>query len=694
MLNFSVLAACALLQPSAQPYFGQAKELANLLAAESGQKVQLPTGLGRDLVFMDRNGASSAVALSSLASALHSSVLPSKDGLVIERTQEDVAAYHKQRLTIRLGWISAKVKSIEEFRASRHASEVAGAAVLSEIANESSTAELVSRGKVESFGSHYACELLPTETLILSVMEKIGASTLAGVPSGKTQVWEDHPVGGALPLPDESDAMSRWIEQFNRMSQPPLPAASQIGIGRLGMTNTFKGWGEPRKLPAKLRFWARAEDQIISFFLEGFDQDGRQLLFAMVRACPHDSPQFPGAIAKPFLATPAEAVPLSSAEEAALAFRRVNRLEDLPVWFKDPVANDPMKQFVTPYLEQLARQDSKKCFVAEVPDTLYDDVRASCSDHAVNLAAFQATMRDWSQLEEIQSPTSTIWRTCQSPDACSEQANRNALKALTKSVVSSKAVELRSMAKFCYDAGERQTAFCSFWAWALHSSPQISHNDGGCGNDFYRALGAISDQDWSELISGTPKVISTLGVSTVVNQMIEDEYEPVKSIGEIPDLFKHPSELFEASTVGEVKLSFIYREAPFSGVSYARDPQRIDWSEAELPNLIRFVDLRLAPVLKVATSREQFDDYLANSGATLYRAVKQILTARFQLPQGLYFEQRFDGAIHRLGGPVAYGDLSPDQKDQLFDRTCTTALTHIHIATANRHSFGASAAKP
>jgi hypothetical protein len=86
-----------------------------------------------------------------------------------------------------------------------------------------------------------------------------------------------------------------------------------------------------------------------------------------------------------------------------------------------------MNCFVAFALSQLAIQTRNRCFVADVPDSVWTDVAASVHKRQLNLDAVSALMREWSVFERVLDQEGVLWRARESLDGLSNLADRRAL---------------------------------------------------------------------------------------------------------------------------------------------------------------------------------------------------------------------------------------------------------------------------
>jgi hypothetical protein len=327
-----------LVHADAEPRVVSAKDEADIISSRLGITVRVSPKLARDLVFVEPHGAGARIQLDSLAEVLDASLIPTKGGFLIERTPKDLKALRSHRSSTRASWLEKTLKDQDRFRRSVPGSP-APAAVASELAREELAWQDVIHGKANRAGFHFATQLLPAQVLMEQLIGRIGIQNLADTPSYQRRVIEDDPVSGAGPLPAHTDLVDSYLAAMQVYEQArPLPAGQ---LGQMGLSEQFGGWGEPAVRPSKLRLLVASEPAGLILNLEGYDEGGNRVLYAVMTSGPAKDLGSPAAVVREASATPRK-VELSASSRDAQVFGSAMEKAAFPEWFKAPDKVEPL----------------------------------------------------------------------------------------------------------------------------------------------------------------------------------------------------------------------------------------------------------------------------------------------------------------------------------------------------------------
>ncbi len=637
------------------------------LAQELGRRVSVAPTLARNLIFLVRHESKPDEAIADVAKALHASVTQQGETLRITRTQTDKSTFEVTRTAERARWIRHRLETVEIYR-SKHRTDSAGDAVVAEIMRQADVADRLARGLAVP-EANFATELLPSEALLWNLIKRIGVDKVAAVPTWSTIVWEDQPAGGSEPLPNHDDLVNKCLDEFRKLGQPPLSERVRVQLPRLGMTEFFRGWGEERQSPHKLRLMERAEDGLITFSLTGYDRKGAQILFAAEHASPGEILRFPTSIAAPYLKDPKGVwVSLPLVDMSPTKFKRLLPNNPMPDWMLNADKTEPMNLFVADALTKLADLDRSACFTINVSDGIWQDVAGSVVDKRLNVDALKALFKEWSLYEEVRESGSVVWRSRVNIDGSGDQADRRALATLARTVARTGTINLRSMAAFAATAAPHRTALTNIWMYGILDSPAVHQQAGYAQYSIYRLLGGMRQSAWDVLTEGSTITADRAGVSESLRDVIEEEYEPVRGDEAFSDLYQHANELFETESFGETRISFANRSSKVIGI-LNNGIRRPRWGDAAHPGgLLSAGLIRLRGLGKLATTREQFESALVASGAKVALGTRTKITVVVSLPHGLFFSEEGGEEIAPMTDFREFAALTEASRAAIWER--------------------------
>ena len=337
-----------------------------------------------------------------------------------------------------------------------------------------------------------------------------------------------------------------------------------------------------------------------------------------------------------------------------------------PPWFVDPQAHEPLDLFVAEALDALARESPRKCLAAQMSDSMWDDARASVLDGRLNVEAFKAMLAEWSLYERRESSDRIVWLPRGSLDATDQQADRRAMADLADTALRQKVLGLRAVAAYHAHLGAPPTQLAYYWERTLRAAPAIRSFEGDASHAFYSLVGSVPDGFWRRLESGSVASAGEIGVATRLEELLDEDQMPVQSNGIVPDVYRHPRELFpNGSTVG-VPLAVARSQRQMIGFVSTNGDQVMQWSEGA-PYFARLkVVQEPGGGPRLSMTREQFEDSLTDMRFQL--GTKQTTIVGIVLPNGIFESASFSDPLVTTTATLRYSDLPSDAKDRVWNR--------------------------
>lgn len=190
-----------------------AKSIAAALSRELFRSVEVDKGLQDDSIYLVPHGASPMLQLRSLGLALHATLSATPSGYRISRTPSDLENLSAVRGKERARWYESRFKELNAFRDS-HAQSLRSASDLAYDldAEFKRLQEVASGSRPESqIPPLFSFQLMPGEALLEGLLKRIGVDYLANIPSNSVETYEDRPVTGSKPLPNDADLLAGFL---------------------------------------------------------------------------------------------------------------------------------------------------------------------------------------------------------------------------------------------------------------------------------------------------------------------------------------------------------------------------------------------------------------------------------------------------------------------------------------------------
>jgi hypothetical protein len=664
--------ALILIQPPAGRVF-RVDSYLDTLAGKLGKQISVQPSLGKKLVFVSNLEAPPAELLAALAIAVHGSLTTVADGVRLDRTVEDLKTLKTAEIKERAFWFQARLDEIAKFRKGISSTPSVSAAVGAELVNE--------RRLTEDFRLHhgprplsfFAPQLLPSENLLESLISRIGIDELASIPTGQIRIYEDLPVDGAAQLPAHGDLLDDYMRESVPYEASPLGSDATYAVNELRLASYFAHLGHPTKRPVKLRLKisVRVTDLVLN--LEGFDGDGNRVLVAnfFTRGRTASRP-YPSIATEEMVKPDAKWAGLPESARSGLdSVLKPNAAVGVPSdWLLHPESQEPLNLFVSGALAAFAAQEPSKLMVIDVDDFFWQFVRPCCKDGQICVSALQAELDEAEDYERIETTSSVVLRP-RFPEALeAAQADRKVLGRAAQALVEGKGDRLRTLSLLFHEASPEFSTLARAWArMALRFAPNDSEEL--WGDDAYRLLGAIPEDEWAALQDGDRAAAGRIGVTNEARSLfLSDTQIP---FGENPpsDLNHHAIELYAQWPVGQTTISM--KPTEVTAVRWlmpdvGSKPAMWSWWQP-VGALTAFAPLPIARAsngaLSVVGTQDAFEARLGRNWQ-FQLATEHDRLITLNLPEGFRIEWFDRGAKHDISHPGAYADLPADLRAKVW----------------------------
>lgn len=551
-----MLGLCAFLISSSVPYghVVPIEALTTPLGEALGRPVRVAKALSQHCVLV-MQAPNPEVGLRAVATAIHARLIDDgKGGLELVRTDEETRAVRETRADERQQWLERFLKRFSSYRAaaaSKPIDQAIGGAI-----EEEAKAWIEKANKQRTVMPVFRVgNLLPAAAMLQGLVVKVGLHRIAAIPSGEIRVYEDAPVQTAEPLPSYEDVRAEYISDTDRSASLGLKAL--IGTRAKGSRTNL-----PIALPpdngrvvVRWRLQCTAGESAITFLLQGYDRNGQRVDQAELRAIPTEFERGSTLYAQEEKTNP-DGVWISLTEKAkqAAGFEGSGSTTP-PAWYVDPVASEPLDQFVREALVGLARQDRSPCVAFDVPDSLWQDVRNCVSDGRVSLNALRRMLEDRNVYSRITEAGFTAWASKDVESVEALQANRSVLRIYAKSFGGNSLSELRAAGKLFHNASRQPGPMSDLW-WQLAQRFDPDHPaNAGFGRDVYTLVGGISDANWPQIARGGVLRADQLGVTEEMKRYLAFLPEAAVEGSTLRDVERHAPELFPNGDFGGATIS-------------------------------------------------------------------------------------------------------------------------------------------
>ncbi|GEM_PF-4932439 len=553
-----VLGALLLGSPESPRVIPAETALAQLTQA-GAPPVELSAKLKGHRVLVDRGGSTASETLEAVARCLSATLLRTESGYRIERTAKDEREIAARLASDRLRWLKASIEANDRFCEERVRNGDIQAALEREIGRVKDRLE---EGPGSASLANVA-PLLPANRLLQEIVQRIGLEALAALPSGSVTVYEQ-PAVAARSLPRVDDLLDAYRKRQDSLDGARLYDEWDRQILGKSPTNPFANWSVAEGYSGKLRIEVRVVPSGLSFQLEGYDRRGKRTLFAYFSSREDVWFVQPAEVtAQERAKVGAPMVTLAPGAIEAFDFLGDSQASTPPEWFKRPDRQEPLDRMVRDVLLALAGPRDRRCLAMDVPDGLLGAVRTATTQDKVNLSVLKRRLRTSLPYERVDGAKAVVWRPRDPLATERSRADRTALRRFVDRTLSQSAIEIRDRAKLFYETSPARSAIALDWSFRTASLVARSPSNDSLWDGLYRFLGAIPDVQWSRLMRGEGFTAKALGLTPRLQTLLNEEQNlPLLGPSDMPDLYQHPLETFDRTSVGDATIRFEVADVP------------------------------------------------------------------------------------------------------------------------------------
>ena len=673
----SIIALAVIISPPIPPEIISAKTFAEMISGKGLGVVSVSRSLEKVEIYAEARCASAAQLVQAVATGLHASVIQTPSGILIERTKKDVESIEKSLSYERKKWLKDRLGVLSRYRATNLDSHDQASSLRRSL--DAYFTQWKNPGKMpqQANSSLRATQLLPSETFLEHLIQRIGIDNLAAVPNGNLQVFEDHPTISAIGLPPCEDLIDEFLQARSSLSKFTLPDNLRNILPAIGMGDMIET--SLTEIPSHLRLEVASHSGGIEIQFQGFDSAGKQVVHAWLLAGRVDQPL----VAKSILEN---ALKSKERKELRLPDQTTQAIQFLdgkttttppPSWFLRPEENEPLNMFARPVLQNIAEEDPGKCFVAVVSDLMLSPVRRSMRDGKLLLDAFNRLLDQSMPYEFIKSPESVIWRPTDPISDEQKVANRNVLGKFARKEKLGLACDVRTLGLLCHDVAQGFSPLADAWALRIQAGSPLLSGSGSFSGYALKLVGGVDEPTWLRLKSVNSLSCAEIGAEPELQALLRNDWGlQVTGRDTVPDLYRHPLELYPHTPLGESPLSFqpittpmvAWYQAEGSTPSLMPQSQIKNIFQLQLWNSVKWVGdspsftmTRDAFEQKFSAMRFRYGTKI-NQRLTIF--LPQGFSISFEAPQSISFDDEF----------LTYSDLPQQDRDLYWQTTVDQSL--------------------
>jgi len=641
------------------------------LSGKLHRRVDSSAKLNREVLFVESRNESPEVELRAVAEALHASVINEAHGTTIRRTSGDLKKLREQRRAERGRWITRRLEVLSKFRTSNE-KLMDGASLLRLAASEAKEVQDAWKYKNRDHKNFQLtpAQLLPAEALLEGILAKIGVKDLADIPSGQSRIWENHPASSiAHELGDCTDLLSEFNRKQETLAQTPISGNDSGNFQTLNME--VEPWRQGQAGVLRVRLCITATSNRIYVRLEGSDRSGHVVVRSRFNAGPTDEVLNPSEISvrlkKASLSAPR---PLSQDELKVNCLLPPTGNGSLPNWATHPNDDEPLSYLAAKAVGGIAEDDLKGCFVADVPDDFEWMAKLSVNRDTLDVRAFQALVLQTEPFELLHGSDSVVWRPIDAEEVEGARADRRALARFMKTAAPGKMVDTYESCRLYHASTETSASLAGVWRalWQERIQHPWQADDSNFPNVMF-ALGSISDSGWQTLLGGHSLTADELGIRNELLHLVEADL-PTVAIEDpsVPEIGRHPADLFDQADVGSVKLTIKQAELPIS-MDWESDKQPHQWKPMNLAIMSYVGKVRAeydpkSDIAIITSDRKTYDASLAHCHYQFATLETGILTIEF--PHKATYRMQLAAATTDVSPIKSFSEIDPDLQDQMW----------------------------
>ena len=458
-------------------------------------------------------------------------------------------------------------------------------------------------------------QLLPSQTYLLKLLQRLGPQALAEASQKSVTVWEDQPVYGANPLPYHYDVDAL----YEAAVRPFFHARSPAGDQNIYWTNEIRSfapyWGKETQPTAKLRLSEISLGANISFHLEGYDRSG-----ALTLKADTDVGKFTTELADGSEASKHQhKEPIELTPEELTTLHQVGRsFSTAPRWLIEPAEADPLNFLAAHYLRSESADLAGRALFAIVPDSLWDLTLMSILGKTLDRDRLEQALNTWSPYHKVGGSNIELWEPEDPAIFEAYLADRKQLARFTKEACLLKRVEFRNAAQLFASCSQKNGLLPNTWEFLTRVGLSRWDTPGyNLTAAMYRLIGSISETDYKHLLAGESSTVSKLGIVDEAKELLLQEGGVVvESDLPIPDLFRHANELFNTDTYGDIQISLRTLATPLIQERTSDKQDNSPWAIMQMPSgqmqLIKPLQIDLVNgAYQADNNRDHYENVLA-----------------------------------------------------------------------------------
>ncbi len=657
-----LIALGLLLQANDQGQLVTAEQEARVLSSRLGHELVVAKPLRSEMLYVASHGATPEIEAKAVAEALHASLDKNGAGWLIQRTKQQRLDIERDRRTERATWIRRAIKDRTTQRTKKLAGHSAESVVVANLnrALKPQTGRPTTQAEdVASDQGLYDCELLlPGATLLESIVARLTPERLASIPSGDYRVYETDPILPAEALPDVSDLVASFTRSMHAFEGSPLAVEMKersVGAGGAFLT----GFGGASK-PVKTRLMVTTSLTGLTLSLELFDEVGSRIgVASMFISRPDISRSAEIEARKPGVQGHPVWIPVSDAATKCASFR--SRKGEFPDWFRYPERTEPLSIISTTGFAWMAEQAPEKCFVVDMPDSVFSMAMQVVKQDRLNVSAFQVSLAGAEMMQQVSDDHAVVWRSRDPEWVEITRSDRKALGSFSRGVISAGWIDPREEGLVfhrCRQLNYDWRAAARLGLEKGNGRPQISPS----GGELMPIIGEISDADWQSLRSGRTITVGELGIVHETALLLSLEPDVVGG-NALSDLFRHPLEMYGRYRIEETPVSL--KGQPEQVVQVKTDSFVGDWCPLRvLPAQLTHDGLGVVRNRKL--TRDTLEAYLEEK-CSFNVGQRSELTMIVGLPQGHSIEQRLLMPVETVSSKLPYSQMPKEIRDKVWE---------------------------
>ena len=497
-------------QDETKPAIVSAAQAAREISADLGTNVTVGSGLGQQPVLVVRRGAKAMDIAKGLAFALHASLIDEDGVLRVVRTRADSDALVRldekitsDRLRRRLAAWDADLKGASAIGSS-------AAQVAHYIRTDAAAISAYRQNTAVSLHRDVNPELVsPTGRLLRTLVDRIGLASLSKIQPGAVTVYSDTPTPTEVGIPDCSAAMATFAEEQEAFATDPIlkvpDKERRDSLDAFVLPSPDAALAGLRCILTEDRF-----EDVVDLTAEIYNSQGQLVSTSFLTTRSRDN-SLPYQRALIVANRAKESVAALSAEQSAFvsAVKPPMRAlpPDDPLWARllHPESYDPANVLVPTAIKPFVDADARP-LIAVIPDDVTLAAMYSAQDGKMNLAAFAALLPD--SCEWVEHDGVKILRPLNPNSLEPYNCDRASLGEALLQFREGAQIDLRPWSVLEYEQGLAFQPLPRQIVGIFRHNGMPEFADTNAADDIFQMLGAVPDDQWNELVAGSPLAVS------------------------------------------------------------------------------------------------------------------------------------------------------------------------------------------